>query len=77
MKPIAAILAAAMLAACTTPAAPPPRLYCPIVPPCTRQEMPMNTNGELAAAYLQRDAELQQCTIALDTLQACLDAQYD
>lgn len=77
MKPLAAIFAAAVLAACAAPVPPPQRLYCPVVPPCTRQDMPVTTNGELAAAYVQRDAELRQCTLARDTLQACLDAQHD
>lgn len=77
MKPVAlTVLLAALLTAC----APKPivrtvPLRCPPVPACTRAEMPLTTNGELAAAYLQRDSELAQCKIARDTLQTCLDSQ--
>lgn len=76
MKPVALTVLLAALAACTN--APTVRytpLRCPPVPACTRAEMPLTTNGELAAAYLQRDSELAQCKIARDTLQTCLDSQ--
>lgn len=75
MKPVAlTVWMAAALAACTPATvvkyAP---LRCPPVPECRRSEMPLTTNGELAAAYLQRDSELAQCKIARDSLQQCLD----
>ena len=76
MKPVALTVMLAALAACTsTPTVKYTPLRCPAVPTCTRAELPLTTNGELAAAYLQRDSELQTCTIARDALQTCLDNQ--
>ena len=68
------IIAAFLLAACTQKTVvrylPP---SCPAVPECTRAPVSIFTNGDLAAAYLQRDAELRQCKIARDTLHQCID----
>lgn len=69
----AVIAATLLLAACTPKTVvrylPP---SCPAVPECTRATVSLTTNGDLAQAYLQRDAELAQCKIARDTLQQCL-----
>lgn len=76
MNRIAANIAAGLLLTACTPKTvvrylPP---SCPAVPECTRAPISLTTNGDLAQAYLQRDAELAQCKIARDTLQQCLTA---
>lgn len=78
MKQYALIAAALLLAACTARqpenrAARPTLLLCPNVPECTAPEADIRTNGELADAYLATAAALEQCRIARNTLQYCID----
>lgn len=78
MKRYALIAVVLLLAACTARqpenrAARPTMLLCPNVPECTAPEADIRTNGELARAYLDTAAALEQCRIARNTLQHCID----
>lgn len=71
MKPV---FLAVLLAACV----PKPEIRyvgveCPPVPQCVRPQAEINTNADLARAYIETDAELEKCTIYRDTLQKCID----
>jgi hypothetical protein len=79
MKIPALIAAALLLAACAakqpeTRAARPALLLCPAVPECATPAADIRTNGELADAYLATAAALEQCRIARNTLQHCIDS---
>ncbi|MCG6503504.1 Rz1-like lysis system protein LysC [Kingella sp. SNUBH-2017] len=74
-----ALIAAVLLAACTARqpenrAARSALLLCPNVPECRAPEADIRTNGELADAYLATAAALEQCRIARNTLQHCIDS---
>ena len=73
MKP--AILAALLLTACAAKSPPQAAapLHCPPVPQCSRPEANIRTNADLAQALIDTRAALAVCTIARDTLQACID----
>ena len=66
-----------ILTACTTPA-PETRhapLHCPPVPACERPRQEIRTHADLAAALQHTRAALAVCTLARNTLQACIDNQ--
>ena len=76
MKP-AALTIALLLAACAKPA---PQIQvqpiqCPPVPQCTDPRSEIRTHADLAAALIDTRAALAICTIARNTLQACLNNQ--
>lgn len=50
-------------------------LHCPPVPACRAPAATIRTNADLAHALLSTRSALATCTIARDTLQACIDSQ--
>lgn len=71
------IAATLLLAACAAPTAPPAApLHCPPVPQCADPRPEIRTNADLAQALQATRAALAVCTIARNTLQACIDNQF-
>ena len=73
----ASLFAALLITACSTM---PPQieyrpLHCPPVPACRAPAATIRTNADLAHALLSTRSALAACTIARDTLQACIDSQ--
>lgn len=73
MKPVIAALAAAALAACAPVSTRRVAVLCPSVPACVHPAADIQTNADLARAYLDTGAALDACKLARDTLQACID----
>lgn len=73
MKP--AILAALLLTACAAKSPPQAAapLHCPPVPQCGEPQNEIRTHADLAAALIDTRSALAICTIARNTLQACID----
>lgn len=72
MKTPAAVLFL-LSAACAAPQTVPPA--CPTVPECRLPSAAVETNQDLARAYLGIRHELKLCKTARDTLAACLNPQ--
>ncbi|XXQ68940.1 Rz1-like lysis system protein LysC [Neisseriaceae bacterium B1] len=69
------IIAAVLLTACAKPDPVIIAPACPQVPQCIRPQIAIATNADLIRAYQATDSALAQCTIARDTLAACLKNQ--
>ena len=72
LAPLAIVL---MLVSCAKPA-PEIRMqpiHCPPVPQCGEPQNEIRTHADLAAALIDTRSALAICTIARNTLQACID----
>lgn len=61
---------AVLLAACAKPVYVKPP--CPAVPECRMPSAPLETNEDLARAFVETRHELAMCKIARDTLAGCV-----